>query len=412
MSNINIQNNITIQQCDYTFTEEDFENSHSTYMDLVSSVSFCITTNELYYRLGMKSKFFSKIDSELYIEFEELNKLRISNKMANRAISFDPTNMYLTSSDDRDFAQFFFTYWSPFVLFFDIAAPAFLDRIKVLNFIVHTREDLRDELHNNDNTVSDDIYSPNIYFSAAQPDNDQPDNDQPDNDQPDNDQPDNDQPDNDQPDNDQPNYNDQPNNDYRTDAYNQYYNQHNNTTLDAYNQYNDQPNYHTLDDYYYDADDYYYDPNDDNQIHTVYIDLFGTNIERPNGVGDFLVEIVELEDPDNLGVMIQHRVIYTGMFARARRVELESTSIPAPTPISYEPFAFSPFHMCCTWTDQDKCEDVCEKDPCPICFDHIHRSTSFRTTCGHIFCDSCIEQSVQINERYQCPMCRGSVSFP
>lgn len=56
---------------------------------------------------------------------------------------------------------------------------------------------------------------------------------------------------------------------------------------------------------------------------------------------------------------------------------------------------------------------------CPICFDDLTIATT--TTCGHIFCLECIEQSISSsNARRQgsgrrgmglCPLCRKSISF-
>lgn len=56
---------------------------------------------------------------------------------------------------------------------------------------------------------------------------------------------------------------------------------------------------------------------------------------------------------------------------------------------------------------------------CPICFDEITRATA--TSCGHIFCLECIQQSISSsNARGQirgkrgtglCPLCRKKVTF-
>lgn len=56
---------------------------------------------------------------------------------------------------------------------------------------------------------------------------------------------------------------------------------------------------------------------------------------------------------------------------------------------------------------------------CPICFDEVHNATV--TSCGHIFCLDCIQQSLssslargQVRGRKGtglCPLCREKVSF-
>lgn len=56
---------------------------------------------------------------------------------------------------------------------------------------------------------------------------------------------------------------------------------------------------------------------------------------------------------------------------------------------------------------------------CPICFDQITRATA--TSCGHVFCLECIQQSISSsNARGQirgrrgvglCPLCRKRVTF-
>ncbi|KAL6450779.1 SLX8 E3 ubiquitin-protein ligase complex SLX5-SLX8 subunit SLX8 [Candida maltosa Xu316] len=57
---------------------------------------------------------------------------------------------------------------------------------------------------------------------------------------------------------------------------------------------------------------------------------------------------------------------------------------------------------------------------CPICFDNVTKATS--TSCGHIFCLECIEQSIssshargQVRANFRgrglCPLCRKQVTF-
>jgi Ring finger domain len=47
-------------------------------------------------------------------------------------------------------------------------------------------------------------------------------------------------------------------------------------------------------------------------------------------------------------------------------------------------------------------------EECPICMDDV--TAPVITTCGHVFCRSCIENWLLNNEPAQCPLCRAAIS--
>jgi hypothetical protein len=44
---------------------------------------------------------------------------------------------------------------------------------------------------------------------------------------------------------------------------------------------------------------------------------------------------------------------------------------------------------------------------CPICLDSVRKNNPHSTTCGHIFCKSCIKQVIATSQR--CPMCKKTL---
>lgn len=45
---------------------------------------------------------------------------------------------------------------------------------------------------------------------------------------------------------------------------------------------------------------------------------------------------------------------------------------------------------------------------CPICMENLHILRPYSTTCGHMFCESCIRQTVRTSKK--CPMCNTKLS--
>ncbi|ESN97105.1 hypothetical protein HELRODRAFT_178556 [Helobdella robusta] len=50
-----------------------------------------------------------------------------------------------------------------------------------------------------------------------------------------------------------------------------------------------------------------------------------------------------------------------------------------------------------------------ERPECPVCLKKIRKEPSYICKCFHLFCKSCVDKWIEINET--CPMCRGPIQF-
>ena len=51
-----------------------------------------------------------------------------------------------------------------------------------------------------------------------------------------------------------------------------------------------------------------------------------------------------------------------------------------------------------------------ECNECPVCLEVIKEGDIYKTSCNHIFCDSCIRKMCIETLSYTCPMCRNNCS--
>ncbi len=323
---------------------------------LLSRFIFCNTAVEIYSKLGMKTHLEQDFLEHSFQDFELVNRQRIFDLYTMGVLPWDTNDMYMTEDEDLGFAMCFYDYWNELIEFYDLDSRQKLEKQQLLEVIFSIREEIRQTVL----PAQEDNNPARRDNNPAQEDDD-----------------------------DLPNYG---------EDYNPAQN----------NDFDDLPDYDEDNNPVQNDDDYnaIFAPIDQEivdapRVYRVYIHNPEYEIAEYREIG---------EDPEYPGLRFSY--FATHLRRRQNIDPLPPGPEPEP-PVELEEgsmFVFSPYYICCTWTDVDAGEDVFEEDPCPICFEVVHRSRTMRTKCGHIFCRTCIDQVVQHAEKYNCPMCRCSMS--